>query len=70
MYFTRTQESYLKKCAIQSNYLSEMSELMSKISKKKFSKIIEEVKQVNNVFKKYLEKKNITRVRIDDVIEF
>ena len=43
---------------------------MSKISKKKFSKIIEEVKQVNNVFKKYLEKKNITRVRIDDVIEF
>ena len=31
-----------------------MSELISKINKKKLSKIVEEVKQVNTVFRKYL----------------
>ena len=44
--------------------------MMGKVSKKKLVKIVEDVKQVNNVFKKYLDKKGITRLRVDDVVDF
>lgn len=41
---------------------------MAKICKKKQAKILEEVKQNNQVFKKYLEKKHIVKLKIEDVV--
>lgn len=43
---------------------------MNKICKKKLGRIIEEVKQNNTVFRKYLENKHISKLKIEDVIEF
>ena len=70
LYFSRTQECYLKKYSNHTNYISQLADLMSKSNKKKLLTMTEEVKQVNNVFKKYCEKRNITRLKIDDVVEF
>jgi hypothetical protein len=70
LYFSRTQDCYLKKYAAHTDYITELGELMGKVNKKKIMKIIEEVKQTNNVFRKYLEKKDISRLRIEDIQEF
>lgn len=68
LYFSRTQDGYLKKYGKDDHYVQELAELMSKVCKKKLAKILEEVKQTNKVFRKYLEKKNIIKLRIEDVI--
>jgi hypothetical protein len=68
LYFSRTQDSYLKKYGNDDHYIQELSELMSKVGKKKLFKILEEVKQSNKVFRKYLEKKNISKLKIEDVM--
>lgn len=43
---------------------------MSKTCKKKLNKIIEEVKQNNVGFRKYLEKKHIQKLAVEDIISF
>ena len=70
LYFSRTQEGYLKKYGNDTQYIHELGDLLTKICKKKINRIMEEVKQNNPVFRKYLEKKQISKLRIEDVIEF
>ena len=52
------------------DYVQELGELMAKTCKKKLIKIIEKVKQNNLGFKKYLEKKHIQKLAIEDVSSF
>lgn len=44
--------------------------LMPKMSRKKLNKIVEEVKENNFVFQKYLEKERIARLTVEDVNNF
>jgi hypothetical protein len=52
------------------NYVQDLVELMTKTCKKKLNRIIEEVKQNNLGFRKYLEKKHIQKLSVEDVISF
>lgn len=70
LYFSRTQENYLKIYGNDNSYMHELTDLMGKANKKKLNRIIEEVKMVNTGFRKYLEKKRINRLSPEDVIEY
>lgn len=67
LYFSRTQENYFKLYGNSHNYVQELAELMAKACKKKLARIVEEVKQHNLGFRKYLEKKRIQKLTIEDV---
>ena len=70
IYYSRSQEGYLKRFGTNKTYAQELAEEMGRVDKKRLAKIVEEVSAVNDIFHRYLLHRGLTRLRPEDVVEF
>lgn len=69
-YFHRCKSHYQKLYGTDSGYSHTLLKLLPQIDKRRLNKMVEDVKEVNPFFSSYLEGKQISRLKEEDVEQF